>query len=243
MGETPTHTTTARRRLTLRTAIAATTVAAAVALAGCAAPAAPGSERPSPPAAVEVSGQGVDGLDFGTGRSEVVAALSARLGEPDTTDGPTRFSRIPGHDGWFEVAGDNISPAWAYEYAARTCWGDLCLVFGGQRAEELALRGWALAHVTGTPPTQPSYDVRVAGSGLRLGDTWAEVREAYPNTVVDGGEGASLAIRDLPWPAFTDGVGAWRLSGNWDFEHPHRAPADAQLIRISAGEGPEPGCC
>ncbi len=145
--------------------------------------------------------------------------------------------------GWFEVAGDIISPAWTYEYAGRTCWGELCLVFGGDRADAMRLRGWELRRDPDATPAEASYDVRLAGSGIRLGDTWAQVHDAYPDTVVDGGEGASLTIRDLPWPGFTDGVGAWRLTGTWDFEHPHRAPADAVLIRISAGEGPEPGCC
>ncbi len=192
---------------------------------------------------VEVSADAVWDQRFGDDRGTVVQTLTRRLGEPDLTEGPTRFSRIAGLAGWFEVAGDNLSPAWAYEYAGRTCWGELCLVFGGAWADDLRLRGWELARVDAHPPADPSYDVRLAGSGIGLGDTWAEVHDAYPGTVVDGGEGASLTIRDLPWPGFTDGVGAWRLTGTWDFEHPHRAPADAVLIRISAGEGPEPGCC
>ncbi|MCB0906915.1 MAG: hypothetical protein KDB63_07345 [Nocardioidaceae bacterium] len=192
---------------------------------------------------LEVSGHAVGGQGFGSAQAEVVATLTGRLGEPDVSEAPSRFSRIPGHEGWFEVAGDTISPAWAYEYAARTCWGELCLVFGGDRAGDLRLRGWELARDSEKTPAETSYDVRLAGSGIALGDSWETVRAAYPGTVVDGGEGASLTIRDLPWPGFTDGVGAWRLTGTWDFDHPHRAPPDAVLIRISAGEGPEPGCC
>jgi len=221
------------------------------ALAGCGGTGEPPESSGRPAAAtlspsggtLEVSAHGVGDLDFGTGEDEVVGSLADLLGEPDRSEEPTQFSRIAGHDGWFEVAGDNISPAWGYEYAARTCWGDLCLVFGGDRVDTLRLRGWELARDAEATPAEASYDVRLADSGIGLGDSWETVRAAYPGTVVDGGEGASLTIRDLPWPAFTDGVGAWRLTGTWDFEHPHRAPADAVVIRLSAGEGPEPGCC
>lgn len=192
---------------------------------------------------VEVSADAVGDQEFGAERDDVVQTLTRRLGEPDRTEGPTRFSRIEGHRGWFEHAGDPISPAWDYQYAARSCWGELCLVFGGDGADDLRLLGWALARPDADPPADPAYDVRLADTGIGLGDTWGEVREAYPDTIVNGGEGASLTIRDLPWPAFTDGVGEWRLTGVWDFDHPHRAPADAEVIRLSAGQGPEPGCC
>lgn len=50
-------------------------------------------------------------------------------------------------------------------------------------------------------------------------------------------------VTDTPWPGIVDGVGAWRLSGTWDYAHPDRVPDDAVTTRRSAGEGPEPGCC
>lgn len=193
---------------------------------------------------LEVSGAGVGTQPFGTDADEVVAALTARFGEPDRAVGPLRYVRIRGSDRWFETAGDPLSPSWRYPVAAETCWDALCLVLGGDDADTLRLRGWVLAEPGFAMPADPPRpDVRLAGTGLRLGDTWTRLHAAYPDTVVHGAEGASLAVVDTPWPGFTDGAAAWRLSGTWDYRHPTRAPAGAVVIRLSGGEGPEPGCC
>ena len=63
---------------------------------------------------VEVSGTGVDGQRFGADADEVVAAVSARLGEPDLSVAPRRYVRIPGNRGWFEDGGDPLSPSWRH---------------------------------------------------------------------------------------------------------------------------------
>ncbi|MGZ8738222.1 MAG: hypothetical protein ACXWW7_13735, partial [Nocardioides sp.] len=93
----------------------------------------------------------------------------------------------------------------------------------------------------GVDATSP--EVTLAGTGIRLGDSWKALHAAYPSTGVAGAEGNSLAVADTPWEGIFDGAAAWRLSGEWDFEHPTTAPSDATVSRISAGEGPEPGCC
>lgn len=196
-----------------------------------------------------VSGAGVGTQAFGADADEVVAAVTDRLGSPDVTVGPTRYARIPGDDRWYEDAGDPISPSWAYPVLSVSCWHDLCLLFGGEQADALVLRGWELAE-TGrwaasgvVPRGAERSDVRLAGSGIRLGDSWEELHAAYPGTVVGGGEGASLVVDEAPWEGIFDGVGAWRLSGEWDYTHPTRAPEGAVVTRLSGGEGPEPGCC
>lgn len=197
---------------------------------------------------LEVSGSGVGSLDFGSNAEEVVSAVSAELGEPDLTVGPLRFSRIRGHEGWFQDADDAISLSWGYPVASVSCWRVLCLVMGGQDQESLQLRGWELAE-------QPRWsefeavanpqlpDIRLAETGIRLGDPWAELHTAYPATEIQGAEGASVAVRGTPWAGISDGAAAWRLSGTWDHRHPATAPDGAVVTRLSGGEGPQPGCC
>jgi hypothetical protein len=188
---------------------------------------------------LQVSGSGVGSQPFGTDADEVVAEVAARLGEPDDASGPQEFFRIPGQDGWFEVADDPISPSWPYPVVSRSCWDALCVIFGGDDADALRLRGWELA----AGPGREALDVHLAGTGIRLGDSWKRLRAAYPETAVGGAEGASLAVLSTPWTGIFDGAAAWRLSGQWDHTRPHHVPAGAVVTRLSGGEGPEPGCC
>ncbi len=196
---------------------------------------------------VAVSGTGVGALPFGTAADRAVAAVTERLGEPDLTVAPQRYARIAGQQGWFAEADDPLSLHWRYPVVSVTCWEELCLVFGGDTADDLRLRGWELASFrrwSGTDQGDPQVpDVRLAGTGVRLGDPWTRLHRAYPEAVVNGGEGNAVAVRSTPWPGIADGIGVWRLSGQWDFEHPARAPEGAVVTRLSAGEGPEPGCC
>lgn len=199
---------------------------------------------------LEVSGTGVGGQRFGTDADEVVAAVSARLGKPDVTMAPQRYARIPGNRGWFEDGDDPLSPSWRHRVVSVRCWQALCLVFGGAAPDALRLRGWELADhprwAEQSELEQPDLmgpDVRLAGSGVRLGDSWTTLHAAYPDTVVTGAEGASVAVGRAPWAGVSDGAAAWRLSGQWDYTHPHRAPSDAVVVRLSGGDGPEPGCC
>ena len=204
----------------------------------------PGSASAEGP--VEVSGDGVGAVPFGTDADQAMTALTASLGEPDRTTGPDRFSRIPGHDGWYEVADDPISPSWRYELVSTACWGTLCVTFGGNDPDALLLRGWSASTYgdgSGGTPAPARPDVRLAGTTVGLGTGWEDLHAAYPGATVQGAEGGSLAVGNTPWPAVFDGAGGWRLSGQWDYEHPHRAPADAVVTRLSGGEGPEPGCC
>ncbi|MGD9961004.1 hypothetical protein [Nocardioides sp.] len=204
--------------------------------------AAPPSPSPATPmgGSITVSGSGVGTLAFGTDAEEVVAVLTERLGDPDRRNGPQRYFRIRGSEGWFEDAADPISPSWHYPVTSQTCWDALCVIFGGDQPQTLQLRGWVLA---GEPTQETGVDVRLAGSGVGLGDPWRRLHAAYPGTTINGGEGASLTVRDTPWSGIFDGVGEWRLSGQWDFTHPNHAPAGSRLIRLSGGDGPEPGCC
>ena len=192
----------------------------------------PSSTSPTPTATapavdvgpLEVSGTGVGEQPFGTDAEGVVAEVTARFGEPDRTVGPQRYTRIQGSDRWYETADDPLSPSWGHPVFAETCWAALCLVLGGAEPDSLQLRGWVLAEPGYAKPHDPPRpDVRLAETGLRLGDSWKRLHAAYPGTVVHGAEGASLAVIDTPWPGFTDGVAAWRLSGNWDYTHPTRA--------------------
>lgn len=197
---------------------------------------------------LDLSGSGVGDHAFGTDADEVRTALTTAWGEPDLTVGPQRYVRIPGHEGWFEDAGDPISLSWEYPVASVSCWQVLCVVMGGQDEKTLQLRGWELAQQRRWSDFEELADpgspaVRLAETGIRLGDSWTHLHEAYPDTVVQGAEGASLAVGTTPWVGISDGAGVWRLSGTWDHTRPHTAPDDAVVTRLSAGEGPQPGCC
>lgn len=196
---------------------------------------------------LQVSGEGIAGQPFGTPRQAVIAAVTDRFGEPDLVVRPKVYVRISGEDGYFDSP-DNLSPRWRYRVLSVSCWQSLCLLFGGQDADDLALRGWEVAELrrwatTEEPPAGPGPGVRLAGTDVGLGSRWTDVHAAFPGTRVSDGEGGSLVVADLPWDAVADGVGEWRLSGYLDVDHPGRAPADSVVTRLSGGEGPQPGCC
>ena len=210
----------------------------------------PSDDPPDSPAVgpLEVSGTGVGAFPFGSDAEAVLADAAARFGDPDLTVGALQYVRIAGSDGWFEDAGDPTSQSWAYPVAAVSCWEVLCLIFGGDDTDALRLRGWEIAEYrrwsgSDQPSDVQSPEVRLAGSGIGLGDTWGRLHAAYPRTVGAGGEGGSLTVQRTPWPAIFDGAGGWRLSGAWDPQRPDRVPDDAVVTRLSGGEGPEPGCC
>jgi len=214
-------------------------------------PASNPSAPPSPTVVggpLEVSGSGVGTQPFGADPDEVLAAVADRIGEPDLTLGPQRYVRLPGSDAWFEDADDPLSLSWQYPITSVTCWGALCLIFGGDEVDTLQLRGWELAQHrrwSGGEEVKDLKlpDVRLAGTGIRLGDSWERLHAAYPRTVVDGAEGGSVAVQNTPWTVVSDGVAGWRLSGPWDYSRPTQAPAGAVVTRLSGGEGPQLGCC
>ncbi|MFN8196108.1 MAG: hypothetical protein U0R80_17735 [Nocardioidaceae bacterium] len=203
-----------------------------------------------------VSGSGVEDLPFGADVDEVLNAVAGRFGGPDFTAGPEHYFRIEGSDDWFEVQDDPISPSWQFPMTSLACWavqgaerpGALCLVFGGDDASSLRLRGWELSSYQRWPGfdalgADELADVRLADTGIGLGAGWKQLRTAYPDIAVHGAEGASLGVQDLPWDGISDGVAAWRLSGTWNFQDPTHVPRGAVVTRLSAGDGPEPGCC
>ena len=167
---------------------------------------------------VGVSGSAVGGQAFGTDEDTAVTAITTRLGVPDLVFGPREYSRIAGQEGWYDDPADTLSLSWQYRTMSASCWGQLCLIFGGEDADSLKLRGWELAVVSrwsdeSVDTDTPAPDVRLAGTGIRLGDSWKRLHEAYPDTVPGGGEGSSLVVNNTPWPGIFDGVAEWRLSG------------------------------
>ncbi len=221
-------------------------------LGGCAvSPASTGAPTTAPATAtasaapLTASDVGLGDWAFGDPAEATVAAMGRRLGEPDVDTGWETLQRLDGRDGWY-ADDDPISPTWDHRMFRAVCWQALCGIFGGDTEATATFRGWTLSvwgRWGGGEVDAAEPAVRLTGSGLRLGDTWADFRAAYPHAKPGGGEGASLVIDHPPWPGIFDGVGGWRLDGFWDFERPSYAPDDARITRMSAGEGPEPGCC
>ena len=69
---------------------------------------------------LDVSGSGVGTQSFGTDAADVLAAVTARFGEPDLTVGPRRYFRLPDSDAWYEAADDPLSPSWQYPITSVT---------------------------------------------------------------------------------------------------------------------------
>lgn len=215
---------------------------------------------------LRASGVGLGSWRFGDSSEMVLRGLRNQLGKPDSDTGWEHFlSRhevwepvlamyaaegldLPAEEGpsWYR-SDDTVGEAWEYPVFRAVCWSALCVTFGGEGEESMAFRGWELStwsswdrprEVDASRPT-----VSLEGSGIRIGSSWNAFESAYPTSLVGGAEGGSLAIDNPPWPGFFDGVANWRLSGDWSAERPHEAPPDATVTRMSAGEGPEPGCC
>ena len=208
-------------------------------------PAAPARSTRTATRPLAVSGVGVGRQRFGAGADAVVAAVSARLGEPDATGTPQRYVRIAGADGWFEDGGDPISPSWRHRFTSVTCWDVLCLVFGGADRKGLRLRGWVLAERGGAGVEQPLHpvDVHLAGTGLRLGD---RRERGTPGLPWDGRRGRGGRLGHCPRDPLARGVRRGRRLAALGCVglHPSgtgacRCPGDPAL----RGEGPEPGCC
>ena len=144
------------------------------------------------------------------------------------------------------AADDVLGDAWQHRYHRRICWQSLCVHFGGAEQSSASITGWELAKwlpVADYTADPKLPDAELEDTGIRLGSTWVELQAAYPDVVAGGAEGNTLAVDDTPWGGIFDGVATWRLSGQWNYERPTDAPADATVTRLSAGDGPEPGCC
>lgn len=206
---------------------------------------------PRGPAIIEVDGDSVAGVAFGTPAEQAIAAVTTAVGTGAASDsGWKQF--IAAEDlsedefvdpGEFYASDDYLGESWAHRYHRVVCWGALCIHVGGDSPAGGVLRGWELGISGGRTPDPGFPPVALTGTGIRLGSSWAQVRSSYPGVVAGGGEGGSLVINNLPWEGIFDGAGSWRLAGRWDFDRPTFAPDDAAIIRLSAGEGPEPNCC
>lgn len=184
---------------------------------------------------------------FGSPFAEVYAGMKTWFDAPDFETGWTRYHRFGRQPGWFAEQGDPISLSWGYEYVRLACWEALCAIFGGASPAAGTFLGWELskwrrwdsyAEVdTSEPP------VALAGSQIGLGDTWADFSAAYPDATLGVGEGNGIVIDNPPWPGIFDGVWAWRLEGAATNGDVSQAPPGAKIVRMSGGEGPEPGCC
>lgn len=210
----------------------------------------------SPEGALQLSGDGVDIVDFGSPAEVGLETLRSRLGEPDADsdwqrfyssdemDPETRSVTVPGV--YYASADDVLGDAWQHRYHRRICWQSLCVHFGGAEQSSASITGWELAKwlpVADYTADPKLPDAELEDTGIRLGSTWVELQAAYPDVVAGGAEGNTLAVDDTPWGGIFDGVATWRLSGQWNYERPTDAPADATVTRLSAGDGPEPGCC
>lgn len=191
-----------------------------------------------------------DGLgewQFGDTAAPALADMTEWFGQPDYDPGWDEFVQNPADGRWYAGGVDPLAPAWEHRFFRVACWQSLCSLFGGPSEAKATFRGWELSRwqswngYADVDESEPR--IALEGSGIQIGDTWSDFKEAYPQAVPGGGEGNSLVIDNPPWPGIFDGVWAWRLEGAWDPNRPRNAPADAAITRMSGGTGPEPGCC
>lgn len=217
---------------------------------------APATTPPPPTTAprdepLQLSGDSVGVARFGEDAERSLASLSEKLGSPSEDTGWEEFlpeSEVEGTEyaavaGQYYQSDDNLGPAWGYAVHRKVCWETLCVRLGGESQETAQLRGWEWNTEDYLPPTATVSNAELAGTGIQLGSTWEELQAAYPGVVAGRAEGGALAVDNRPWDGFFDGVSEWRLSGTSAQEQPNYAPPDAQVVRLSAGEGPQPGCC
>jgi hypothetical protein len=217
---------------------------------------APATTPPPPTTAprdepLQLSGDSVGVARFGEDAGRSLASLSEKLGSPSEDTGWEEFlpeSEVEGTEyaavaGQYYQSDDNLGPAWGYAVHRKVCWETLCVRLGGESQETAQLRGWEWTTEDYLPPTATVSNAELAGTGIQLGSTWEELQAAYPGVVAGRAEGGALAVDNRPWDGFFDGVSEWRLSGTSAQEQPNYAPPDAQVVRLSAGEGPQPGCC
>lgn len=205
------------------------------------------SQVPStaPEQILDATATGIGEWEFGDPADEVITDMTESFGAPDDDTAWDELDQVA--DGFSVNGGDSLSATWDHRQLRTVCWQSLCAVFGGDTVAAATFRGWALTSIPEwndyepVDVTQPR--IALAGSGITLGDTWADFQAAYPDAVPRGAEGASLGIAHPPWPGIFDGADEWRLSGTWDYTRPRYAPPGSEVTRMSAGEGPEPGCC
>lgn len=199
---------------------------------------------------LQVGENHVAGVTFGTPAEAAKTALDQHFGSPDEDSDWVEYIATEelsdpeaGEPGKFYADDDNLSDSWGYRMFRKTCWGSLCVIYGGDDSGSATLRGWELASIGPNAGDPGNPDVELEDTGIRLGSTWQELQNAYPGVVAGSAEGFSFAVDERPWPGIFDGVAEWRLSGRADGNTPTVAPPDSQVIRLSAGEGPVPGCC
>jgi hypothetical protein len=126
---------------------------------------APGSTNPVPQndADLKLLADGLGPLKFGAPADDVVAAISAIVGEP-VSDAPAEYP-VPIDGGLFQSADEELG--FSQPFGRTVCWlNGLCIENGGTEAGAYTFVGWYYA------ATGP--DLLAAPSGLDVGSTWAE---------------------------------------------------------------------
>jgi hypothetical protein len=202
---------------------------------------------PRPQLNLTADNTGLGPWEFGSPFGRAYNEMETWFDAPDIDTAWTRYHRIGGESGWFAQRNDVISPSWDHEYVRVACWEALCAIFGGPSPASGTFRGWELSkwHYWGdyaeVNPNEPPIVLK--GSQIGLGDSWTDFSAAYPDATLGLGEGNSIVIDNPPWPGIFDGVWAWRLEGAAMNGDVSQVGPDTKIVRMSGGEGPEPGCC
>lgn len=172
-------------------------------------------------------GSGAGALDFGDRAGDVITALTAAFGAPDSDESES-YPTPDGSGQYLNSFGDVrfISPS-----GRTVCYlVGLCAYFGGSDPASLSFVGWSYAD-------NPAASGLHTPSGVTMGARWSD----FPAIMLHSGgcytfgtgviEGIDLGLQSSGVP-FTEIDGG----GNWVTNVP--AAADVTVIHMSAGEMP-----
>lgn len=188
-------------------------------------------------------------LTFGSDGDDVVTAIKGLLGEP-ARDHIEEFQLLtePVGDNVWGDAPDGLGLISEHPYFRSVCWDTgLCIEMDSDDGETWTFEVWSYQ-----APADGSDRLSTA-QGITVGSTFEELRSAYPELIVNWGEGPSTGFSLPGWmssgPHAIAGNGTFDITVSqipgFDYDEllPEHIPDSAAITSMTAGEGVDLGCC